>query len=109
MSYAANIDPATIQQWIAARLEPAAIEAELHARGLDAESIKAHLQAFRKSKMAKRQFAGFLWTAIGAFLGFISCVLTLINPVPELYNIILFGLTSIAILVIFYGLYLIFE
>jgi hypothetical protein len=45
----------------------------------------------------------------GAFLGFLSCVLTLINPVPELYNLILYGLTSIAIIIIVLGLYLVFE
>ena len=39
----------------------------------------------------------------------ISCVLSLTNPVPELYYAILYGFTSAAILVIFIGLYFIFE
>ncbi|MFZ7113883.1 MAG: hypothetical protein ACO1G9_00795 [Bacteroidota bacterium] len=58
---------------------------------------------------AIRQKRGFSFTATGAVLGFISCVLSLTNPVPELYYIILYGLTSIAILLIFVGLYFIFE
>jgi hypothetical protein len=46
---------------------------------------------------------------LGAFLGFISCVLSLTNPIPELYNVILFGLTSVAILIIVVGMYFLFE
>jgi hypothetical protein len=46
---------------------------------------------------------------IGAFLGFISCVCTIINAVPALYNAILYGLTAIAITIIFVGLYFVFE
>ncbi len=56
-----------------------------------------------------RQRRGFTLAGAGAVLGFISCVLTIINPIPELYYIILYGLTSIAILLIFAGLYFIFE
>ncbi|MBK6399866.1 MAG: hypothetical protein IPF75_16835 [Bacteroidetes bacterium] len=58
---------------------------------------------------AIRQKRGFTFAATGAVLGFVSCVLSQTNPVPELYHIILYGLTSIAILLIFAGLYFIFE
>ena len=58
---------------------------------------------------AKQQNLGFILAGIGAVLGFISCVLTLWNPIPSIYDLVLYGLTSIAILVIFAGLYLIFE
>jgi hypothetical protein len=46
---------------------------------------------------------------IGAFTGFISCVLSLINPIPELYGIFLYGLTSLAIILALIGLYLLLE
>ncbi|KYP16304.1 hypothetical protein [Flavihumibacter sp. CACIAM 22H1] len=62
-----------------------------------------------KTNTAKRQFAGFLLMGIGAFIGFISCVLSLLNPIPELYNLILYGLTSVAIVVALIGLYLVLE
>ncbi|MBL0358632.1 MAG: hypothetical protein IPP72_18000 [Chitinophagaceae bacterium] len=109
MSYTATVDAATIQQWINAKLEPQAIEQELLVKGFDASAIASHLKEYRRLKNAKKQFTGFVCMAIGAFLGFISCVLTILNPVPELYNIILFGLTSLAILIIFLGLYFVFE
>jgi hypothetical protein len=57
----------------------------------------------------KRQTNGFICMGVGAFLGFISCMLTVINPVPALYYYILYGLTSISITIIFIGLYLVFE
>jgi hypothetical protein len=58
---------------------------------------------------AIRQKRGFAFAGGGAVLGFISCVLSLTNPVPELYDVILYGLTSVAIILIFIGLYFIFE
>ncbi len=109
MSYPTTIDAATIQQWVSARRAPQTIEEELQSLGLNAETISSHLKEFRRLKNAKKQFSGFCCMALGAFLGFISCVLSIINPVPELYNVILFGLTSVAILIICLGLYFVFE
>lgn len=104
-----QIDGDIIQQWISARLEPSAVEKELIAKGLDAETILMHLKEFKRIRNSKRQFNGFVCLGLGAFMGFISCVLSIINPVPELYNFILFGLTSVAVLIVFAGLYFLFE
>lgn len=52
---------------------------------------------------------GFTMLVAGAVLGFISCVLTLTNPVPSLYYWILYGVTSTAVLLISWGLYYVFE
>ena len=106
---AAVIDETQIQEWIASGLEPDTIREMLQERGLDAESIRAYIRAFRKVKNAKRQTNGFICMAVGAFLGFVSCVLSLTNPIPELYNVILYGLTSVSILIIMLGLYFVFE
>jgi hypothetical protein len=109
MSYTVSIDTATIQQWVTAKLEPKAVEEQLVAMGLDEASIAKHLRAFRQLKNAGRQINGFICLGVGAVLGFISCMLTVFNPIPELYNIILFGLTSISISLICLGLYFLFE
>ncbi len=111
MNYPAGtaIDETILREWITAKLEPEAVEDQLRNRGLDTEQIREHLKTFRKLRNARRQYQGFFWTALGAFLGFLSCVLTILNPVPELYGVILFGLTSIAILLICLGLYFVFE
>lgn len=109
MQYTTTIDTIDMQQWITAQMDIKAVEEELLARGFDAATITTHLKEYRRLKNAKRLFAGFVCMGVGAFLGFISCVLTIINPIPALYSIILYGLTSLAILVILVGLYLVFE
>ena len=109
MSYTVSLDKRTIQQWINAKLDKDAVKGKLQLMGLDADTIASYLNEFTRMKNSKRQFTGFVYTGIGAFLGFLSCILTLINPIPELYDLILFGLTSVAILVIFAGLYFLFE
>ena len=61
------------------------------------------------NKTKKRNSTGLRCIFIGAFLGFASCLLSILNPVPDLYYHVLYGLTSIAIAVVFVGLYCIFE
>jgi hypothetical protein len=109
MSFPTAVNATTIQQWVADKMDVQKVQDELRNSGLDETSIAAHLSAFKKAKYAKRQFTGFMCMAIGAVLGFISCVLTLTNPIPELYYWFLYGLTSVAISVIFIGLYFVFE
>ncbi|MGL6266773.1 MAG: hypothetical protein ACRC2O_02565 [Chitinophagaceae bacterium] len=109
MTYPDTFSQSTLRQWVAAKLDPASVEEKLKNMGQDAESIKIQLKEYKRLCNAKKQFMGFVLMAMGAFLGFISCVLSLINPIPELYNVILFGLTSVAIVVIFIGMYCVFE
>ncbi len=104
-----KIDLEIIQQWIAAKLDQGAVEKELLSKGFDPETVSTHLKEYKRLRNAKKQFAGFIYMALGAFMGFLSCVLSIINPVPQLYQVFLFGLTSLAILLICYGLYLVFE
>jgi len=109
MSYPASVNTSTIQQWMANKLSPQAVEEEMTANGMDDETIAEYLHAFKHLRNSQRQFTGFICLGIGAFLGFLSCVLTLINVMPQFYNIILYGLTSLAILIILVGLYYVFE
>jgi len=109
MSTATNLNNLLIQQWVAQRLELNAVERNLGSLGYDKETIQAYMAAFKKARYAKRHFSGFLCLGLGAFIGFLSCVLALLNPIPEWHDLFLFGLTSIAILVICWGLFCIFE
>jgi hypothetical protein len=109
MPYSASINASTIQQWMTANLSPQAIEQELQSKGMDALSIEAHLKEFKKLRIAKRQTRGFVCMALGAVIGFISCVCTVTNAILSLYHIILYGLTSIAIFLIIIGLYFVVE
>lgn len=109
MTYPASVNTAVVQQWVTDKLNIEKVKEQLAALGYDEEKVTLHLKEFKKLRYGKRQFTGFVCLAAGAFLGFISCVLTLINPVPELYNLILYGLTSVAVVVIVLGLYYLLE
>lgn len=104
---AANDDK--IRQWLENNTKPDSVRSELLSQGFDNEMAEAYVKAYMKFKNAKRQRAGFILLASGAVIGFISCVLTILNPFPSLYEIILYGLTSLSVLIIFAGLYLVFE
>ncbi len=103
------VDQSVFQHWIMAKQKPEAIEEELFKKGFDDYAVKANLKEYKRLLNAKRQFTGFLCMAIGAFIGFISCLLAIIDPLPELHNFFLYGLTSIAVIIVFIGLYLVFE
>jgi hypothetical protein len=109
MGSSSNIDHSLLKQWNLNSLEPQALADQLVSQGYDSETVNAYVDAYKKFKVARKQFMGFFCMGLGAFLGFVSCVLTLVNPIPELYNVILFGLTSIAILIIVVGMYFLFE
>ena len=109
MTDSVAIDPAKIQQWMEKHMDAKGIEEELRTLGFDQDSIESYIREFKKVKYAKRQINGFIYISFGALLGFISCVLTIVNPVPELHDVFLFGLTSISVIIVFIGLYYLFE
>jgi hypothetical protein len=109
MSETNIIDNSEIEQWIIHKLSSEKIQELLHAKGMSDESIRIYLKEYKRQRYGKQQAKGFILTSIGAFLGFISCLLAVFNPIPELFDLILYGLTSLAILLIFIGLYFVFE
>lgn len=109
MQSQSSLDTALIRSWIDARMEPSSVEAQLKMMAFTEEDIAAYLKEYKKERYAGRRMNGFICAGLGAVLGFISCLLTFFNTFPELYNLILFGLTSVAILLICLGLYLLFE
>ena len=109
MSATQTVVHSNLQQWIAEKLDHQTLKERLLAMGMDEESIHLHLTEWKKLNYAKRQTTGFIYLVIGALLGFISCVMSIINPIPDLYYWFLYGLTSMALSIIFIGLYFVFE
>jgi hypothetical protein len=99
----------TMNQWLDEKLDEQKIEARLRSQGFDEEAVAVSLREYKKLRRSRQQTTGFIVAGFGAVLGFLSCLITLINPIPELYNWFLYGFTSVAILVVFSGLYLVFE
>jgi hypothetical protein len=104
-----NLDQAMLHQWLAEKLDTETIREKLQMKGLDEESVSAYLREYRKKQHEKKRFIGFTCCGAGALLGFLACLLTLMADNASMGGFFLFGLTSIAVLVIFAGLYLIFE
>ncbi len=104
-----NIDASTLQQWILASLEKSQVKEKLQSMGYHEQEIHGYLQQFTKLKYGKRQSNGFWLISIGAVLGFISCVMTMLNVSPALSNFFLYGLTSVAIIMVMWGLFYLFE
>ena len=100
---------AKMKEWMLLRPDVKMIEDKLEELGCTAEEITLQLNTYRQMQLEKRRFNGFVCLGVGAMLGFISCVLSILNPVPELYNVILFGFTSLAICILVLGLYFLFE
>ncbi len=102
-------DTGLIQQLLVNKTDLRSLEGILQSKGYDKDRIHLLTREFKKIRASKRQFKGFILLGGGAFLGFVSCVMTLVNPIPELYNVFLYGLTSVALTAMIMGLYYIFE
>ncbi len=103
------IDENICQQILSLKLTPNAIEEELRKRGIQAEDITEYQKEIIKLKNAKRRSTGFICMAAGAFLGFLSCVLTITHTMPHLFDFIFYGLTAVAVCIVVLGLYYVFE
>ncbi len=75
----------------------------------ESQPFEGQIPNSEPKKVDKRLNQGIKLLAVGAVLGFLSCVLSIWNPIPAMYYIVLYGVTSIAILLIMIGLYYIFE
>lgn len=56
-----------------------------------------------------RAAKGWKFMALGGFVGFLACVSTMLDIIPGGREFTMYGLTSLGVLVAFYGCYLVFE
>lgn len=88
---------------------PGAVEQELLKMGIMPGHIAFYQEAIKRIRNEKRRSTGFVCMAAGAFLGFLSCVLTITHALPQMFDFIFYGLTTIAVCVVVLGLYYVFE
>jgi hypothetical protein len=88
---------------------PGSLEQELHKRGIQAANIAKYLEEIKSMRNVKRRATGFVCMAAGAFLGFLSCVLTITHALPHLFDFIFYGLTMLAVCIVVFGMYCVFE
>ena len=103
------INTATMQQWLNNNLSPQKVEESLISSGYESGAISNYLVEFNKLRRAKWQFLGFVLMGVGGFLGFIACVMAMLNIIPDMQDFFLFGLTMLGIGIVLYGMYLAFD
>lgn len=103
------IDENICRQMLSLKLTPTALEEELHKKGIDPAYIGEYQKEIKRIRYAKRRTTGFVCMAAGAFLGFLSCVLTITHALPHMFDFIFYGLTIAAVCIVVLGLYYVFE
>lgn len=110
MSEVLPVNENICHQMLAAKLNAEGIQAFLKEKGISGdEMVAAYQEAVKKIRYAKRRNIGFTCIVAGAFLGFLSCVLTIFHVLPHMFDFIFYGLTSVAVCMVVLGLYYIFE
>jgi hypothetical protein len=82
---------------------------ELSAHGVEEHHIRDAFRALKKQMHAVQQRNGFMLAGIGSFVCFVSCVFTMLDVFPAMTGFLLYGLTTIGVLIILAGLIMIFE
>lgn len=109
ITYNSALNVTICEQMLASELVPQAIEEALYKKGMDADTVVEYLKEIKRMRNAKRQITGIICMGIGALLGFLSCLLTITQAIPQMHDFIFYGLTMIAIVVVVIGLYFVFE
>lgn len=87
----------------------AEIEAELLGEGHDERFIKDLVQETVKLRYARRRSQGLAFMLVGAIICFASFLLTLTaTTIQGNFSVILYGLTTVGIIFVFYGFTLVF-
>jgi hypothetical protein len=109
MEEALPVNESICQQLLSSGLNAEAIQEALKEKGIPGDNLPAYLDTIKKMRYAKRRNTGFICMAGGAFLGFISCVLTITHVMPHMFDFIFYGLTTLAVCIVVLGLYYVFE
>lgn len=93
-------------QWLQKGLNNKQVEAELLQLGIEERNIPEMLREFTKMRNARNTTIGLYFIMAGALLCLISCILTLAFSSATV--VILYGLTSVGVIIVFVGLARIF-
>lgn len=109
MVYAEANAEMVFQKWRQLKMSKSQILEELKNRGSSADEITSVLDGYCRYCVDKRNTRGWLLMGVGGFLGLVSCVLTMLDPLPDLRGVFIYGTTSVAVTMAFYGCYLVME
>ena len=109
MVQAQTNDETLFRSWQQRNVSKVVVQEELNNQGFSAEEITAMLEDYARYRIARRNTIGWLCMGLGGFLGLVSCVLTMLDPLPDFRGLFMYGFTSIAVTMAFYGCYLVME
>lgn len=109
MSGENTMQAAFLDAWLEQNLSIEEAQNELKKHFSSEKEISVYLTSYKKKRQEKRSRKGLFFMILGAVLGFISCVLTLTDLFPDLREVIMVGLTSVAISIAVLGCYFVFE
>ena len=102
-------DESLFRSWQQRNVSKSLVHEELKDKGLSAEEITSMLEDYTRYRIGRRNTMGWCMMGLGGFLGLISCVLTMLDPLPDFRGLFMYGFTSIAVTMAFYGCYLVME
>lgn len=75
------------------------------------DELKSEQEVHNESdkKVKARVTNGWILMVVGSVIGFLGCVLTIIDIIPEWRDIWMYGFTTLGVSLAFYGCYLVFE
>ena len=109
MSETFVIDEKICREVLSLNLTADAVVEELRKKGINPAQISEYQNEIKRMRNERRRSTGFVCMAIGAFLGFLSCVLTITHAMPHMFDFIFYGLTTAAVCLVVLGLYYVFE
>lgn len=93
-------------RWLDKGMDNNSIKAELQNMGIDDRNIPDLMKEIRKMRQARNTTKGLYLILAGAVCCLLSCVLTLVSS--QLSVMVLYGFTTVGILIVFAGLIKIF-
>jgi len=97
------------RRWHQLKMTKAQVMEELQRQPLSAEEIASIWDSYYRYRVDKRNSLGWLMMFTGGTLGLLSCVLTMVDPMPELRWVFMYVFTTIAVSIALYGCYLVME
>lgn len=98
-----------IDQWMIQSRKQEALLEELRHRGHSEEVIEAYIAAWKKRRYAARRFNATIMIGIGGLMGFIGCVMLMLDISKSLFYPMLYGTSIAATVLICWGFYLLME
>lgn len=97
------------KSWHQLNTSKSMVQEELENKGLSGEEITSILENYARYRLDRRNTLGWSLMGLGGFLGLVSCVLTILDPMPGLRGVFMYGVTSLAVTIALYGCYLVME